>query len=136
MGGFFSQWMHHAYPRECPYPHISGTTEPVEEDVWTKQNGKSARSSDEEIQRLVKEDSAKRATHDANEEYVELLPWVHEEELLVERATLSPTPASAGPDTMRNLVAFAAVASMALILVRSLKFTQSLSHDVPHKLYV
>jgi hypothetical protein len=135
-GRLFSQWMHHAYPRECPYPHISGTTEPVEEDVWTKQNGKSARSSDEEIQRLVKEDSAKRATHDANEEYVELLPWVHEEELLVERATLSPTPASAGPDTMRNLVAFAAVASMALILVRSLKFTQNLSNDVPHKLYV
>merc|ERR1719265_1738084 len=21
----FSQWMHFAYPRECPYPHISGT---------------------------------------------------------------------------------------------------------------
>lgn len=25
-GRLFAQWMHHAYPRECPYPHVSGTT--------------------------------------------------------------------------------------------------------------
>jgi len=24
-GRLFTQWMHHAYPRECPYPHLSGT---------------------------------------------------------------------------------------------------------------
>merc|ERR1719384_758931 len=27
-GRLFAQWMHHAYPRECPYPHMSGTTQP------------------------------------------------------------------------------------------------------------
>jgi hypothetical protein len=27
-GRLFAQWMHHAYPRECPYPHVSGTTNP------------------------------------------------------------------------------------------------------------
>ena len=27
-GRLFAQRMHHAYPRECPYPHISGTTRP------------------------------------------------------------------------------------------------------------
>mmetsp|Transcript_119966 Transcript_119966/g.195193 ORF Transcript_119966/g.195193 Transcript_119966/m.195193 type:complete len:571 (+) Transcript_119966:80-1792(+) len=27
-GRLFSQWMHFAYPRECPYPHVSGTTDP------------------------------------------------------------------------------------------------------------
>merc|ERR1719162_1929470 len=27
-GRLFAQWMHHAYPRECPYPHMSGTTRP------------------------------------------------------------------------------------------------------------
>jgi len=32
-GRLFAQWMHHAYPRECPYPHISGTTKPqISED--------------------------------------------------------------------------------------------------------
>merc|ERR1719379_1625969 len=25
-GRLFAQWLHHAYPRECPYPHLSGTT--------------------------------------------------------------------------------------------------------------
>merc|ERR1719238_2490774 len=24
-GRLFAQWMHHAYPRECAYPHVSGT---------------------------------------------------------------------------------------------------------------
>ena len=27
-GRLFAQWMHHAYPRECPYPHVTGTTTP------------------------------------------------------------------------------------------------------------
>merc|ERR1719163_363908 len=27
-GRLFAQFMHHAYPRECPYPHVSGTTKP------------------------------------------------------------------------------------------------------------
>jgi hypothetical protein len=28
-GRLFAQWMHHAYPNECPYPHEAGTTNPV-----------------------------------------------------------------------------------------------------------
>ena len=28
-GRLFAQWMHHAYPRECPFPHVSGTTSPM-----------------------------------------------------------------------------------------------------------
>ncbi|CAE8631957.1 unnamed protein product [Polarella glacialis] len=27
-GRLLAQWMHHAYPRECPYPHVSGTKKP------------------------------------------------------------------------------------------------------------
>merc|ERR1719189_2855409 len=25
-GRLFAQWMHHAFPLECPYPHTAGTT--------------------------------------------------------------------------------------------------------------
>merc|ERR1719191_424672 len=25
-GRLFAQWMHHAYPRECPFPHVAGST--------------------------------------------------------------------------------------------------------------
>eukprot|EP00428_Durinskia_dybowskii_P018709 CAMPEP_0170227870 /NCGR_PEP_ID=MMETSP0116_2-20130129/13652_1 /TAXON_ID=400756 /ORGANISM="Durinskia baltica, Strain CSIRO CS-38" /LENGTH=607 /DNA_ID=CAMNT_0010478607 /DNA_START=74 /DNA_END=1897 /DNA_ORIENTATION=+ len=28
-GRLFAQWMHHAYPRECPYPHAAGATKQV-----------------------------------------------------------------------------------------------------------
>jgi len=28
-GRLFSQWLHFAFPRECPYPHISGSTTPL-----------------------------------------------------------------------------------------------------------
>merc|ERR1740121_3146554 len=27
-GRLFMQWMHHAFMRECPYPHAAGTTKP------------------------------------------------------------------------------------------------------------
>merc|ERR1719428_1989877 len=31
--------MHHAYPRECPYPHLSGTTSPVTAEKFQDRNG-------------------------------------------------------------------------------------------------
>jgi len=41
-GRLFAQWMHHAYPRECPYPHLSGATSPQSPDEWKQLNGKSS----------------------------------------------------------------------------------------------
>jgi hypothetical protein len=35
-GRLFALWMHHAYPRECPYPHLSGTTAPMKVDAYIK----------------------------------------------------------------------------------------------------
>jgi len=32
----FAQWMHHAYPRECPYPHVAGKTRPLDIDDWAR----------------------------------------------------------------------------------------------------
>jgi len=33
-GRLFAQWLHHAYPMECPFPHVSGTTSPLAPDEW------------------------------------------------------------------------------------------------------
>merc|ERR1719188_2258132 len=33
-GRLFAQWMHHAYPRECPFPHVLGTTKPVSQEEY------------------------------------------------------------------------------------------------------
>lgn len=31
-GRLFAQWMHHMFPRECPFPHLSGTT--IFQEFW------------------------------------------------------------------------------------------------------
>merc|ERR1719183_3110636 len=38
-GRLFAQWMHHAFPRECPYPHLSDTTNPLMPDEWLRISG-------------------------------------------------------------------------------------------------
>merc|ERR1719291_479467 len=30
----FAQWMHQAFPRECPYPHLAGTTTSLSPKAW------------------------------------------------------------------------------------------------------
>merc|ERR1719231_2109426 len=35
----FAQWMHHAYPRECPFPHVSGTTSQEKPETWSEGSG-------------------------------------------------------------------------------------------------
>jgi len=32
----FLQWLHHAYPRECPYPHVAGKIRPLDVDDWAR----------------------------------------------------------------------------------------------------
>mmetsp|Transcript_9107 Transcript_9107/g.24774 ORF Transcript_9107/g.24774 Transcript_9107/m.24774 type:complete len:597 (+) Transcript_9107:70-1860(+) len=38
-GRLFSQWMHFAYPRECPYPHAAGTTKLMSSEEWSQATG-------------------------------------------------------------------------------------------------
>mmetsp|Transcript_82415 Transcript_82415/g.191435 ORF Transcript_82415/g.191435 Transcript_82415/m.191435 type:complete len:637 (-) Transcript_82415:96-2006(-) len=51
-GRLFAQWMHHAYPRECPYPHEDAN--PMTPDEWMKEAGQEpARASQEEVRQLL-----------------------------------------------------------------------------------
>jgi hypothetical protein len=38
-GRLFSQWMHFAYPLECSYPHVAGTTVPMSYSEWFEKTG-------------------------------------------------------------------------------------------------
>lgn len=92
-GRLFAQWMHHAYPRECPYPHEAGTTSPQTPDEWMKETGRSdSQASAEEMQKQVESDTcASDAPHSScgdEAEEVEL-PWSEAEELLVSRPALA-----------------------------------------------
>lgn len=52
-GRLFAQWMHLAYPRECPFPHISGTIQPKTSKERLAE-GRTTRASKDEMQKYIK----------------------------------------------------------------------------------
>jgi len=38
-GRLFAQWMHHAFPRECPFPHEEGNMSPQTPNEWMQESG-------------------------------------------------------------------------------------------------
>ena len=78
-GRLFAQWLHHAYPRECPYPHVAGKTNPMTADEWMQAKGQGVAASKEEMKRVV---NAKTPQAALNTTTTVTLPWSHEEELV------------------------------------------------------
>merc|ERR1719159_796918 len=72
-GRLFAQWMHHAFPRECPFPHVAGTTTPQAASEWIEQAG-TARATQKEMQKVT----AAIAAAGGIPEDEELTHWTHE----------------------------------------------------------
>jgi len=51
----FAQWMHHAFPRECPYPHEAGTINPQTPDEWMRVKGRSTEVSAQQIEQIARD---------------------------------------------------------------------------------
>eukprot|EP00929_Paragymnodinium_shiwhaense_P040350 TRINITY_DN2107_c0_g1_i1.p1 TRINITY_DN2107_c0_g1~~TRINITY_DN2107_c0_g1_i1.p1 ORF type:complete len:583 (-),score=160.69 TRINITY_DN2107_c0_g1_i1:47-1795(-) len=97
-GRLFAQWMHHAYPRECPFPHEAGTYSPLTPDQWMLDKHESAYATRDEMDchvtgncaggaqaiavspdgEVVRQDHARAKDFEYN------LPWLDVEELLQE----------------------------------------------------
>merc|ERR1719211_825799 len=60
-GRLFAQWMHHAYPRECPYPHLSGTVRAQRAAEFKEQSQKSPTLKTEQIPKIVEKHKADQA---------------------------------------------------------------------------
>jgi hypothetical protein len=117
----FTQWMHHAYPRECPYPHVSGTTSQESAETWTDGNGGNATATEEELMQFTS-NTIDISPTETVEDIHDLMMWTHDEELLIVRPALVPVAKSSGWITvLRNVVLFAALASVMLGLVHSVK---------------
>jgi len=111
-GRLFAQWMHHAFPATCPYPHEAGTTNPQTPDEWMAENGHTEiKASTDEVEAVVskaknrgfgnwdKEAKDKETTSAKDyeqysygskgkasaSEFPSELPWTDVEELLVVR---------------------------------------------------
>merc|ERR1719336_1138373 len=93
-GRLFAQWLHHAYPRECPYPHMSGTTSAMSLTEWVDQNG-AERASREEMWQHAYSEVAPEGNVSGNESGSvrnQPLQWSAEEELVMS----TPAPSSLG----------------------------------------
>jgi len=80
-GRLFAQWMHHAFPRECPFPHEAGHENGRTPDAWINQ---AARASEEDMMAHVEGDaSTQKFQKGKNRHFDETeLPWTDAEELL------------------------------------------------------
>jgi len=109
-GRLFAQWMHHAYPLECPYPHASGTMSPLTPDEWMEQSGHSQVEADRrDRMRFIKQKEAEDVADVS-------VPWTVHEELVVRHKL--PKAGRAG-NLVRKLAAFMAVVALAVVLVRA-----------------
>jgi len=116
-GRLFSQWMHHAYPRECPYPHVTGEGSPLAPDEWMNQTLRDA----------TKKDMRKYAAHSRDPLAASAgstggsdgeLPWLAVEELFVHHRE-APLATMAG--TLRSMMHYTLLLSVALGLARTFK---------------
>merc|ERR1719335_68129 len=77
-GRLFAQWMHHAFPNECPHPHVSGTTAPKTTVAFKKSGGKVKVTAEERAKYIA----AHTSRTESRENDMERLLWSEEEELL------------------------------------------------------
>jgi len=82
-GRLFAQWLHHAYPRECPYPHVAGTTHPQNMDDWLKSTGRDGMASAADMARHAGSDAQLWKRPGSASRPVESAPWNYQEELFV-----------------------------------------------------
>jgi len=87
-GRLFAQWMHHAFPRECPFPHQDSGANPQTPDEWMKHSGHAtSKASEDEMNAHVgrgideKPKGSEARQHHHFEEHE--LPWSESEKLLV-----------------------------------------------------
>lgn len=78
-GRLFTQWMHHAYPRECSFPHVAGALQPLYPLEFATTFG-------HEILEATQAEMQKHADQgeQAGEGEELVLPWSPEEELVAE----------------------------------------------------
>jgi len=113
-GRLFAQWMHHAYPRECRFPHESGTINPLNQQEYTKLFGMDAEVSDDEILNHVNKTLTPLQAKSV------MLPWTSSEELIAHHTGGSGVE-SRTSSSIQVVVFLAAILSAAFPLLHASK---------------
>eukprot|EP00929_Paragymnodinium_shiwhaense_P042967 TRINITY_DN2214_c1_g6_i1.p1 TRINITY_DN2214_c1_g6~~TRINITY_DN2214_c1_g6_i1.p1 ORF type:complete len:567 (-),score=154.87 TRINITY_DN2214_c1_g6_i1:104-1804(-) len=140
-GRLFAQWMHHAYPRECPYPHLSGSTNPLTQERWIEAYGESSlEQGEDEIRKLVAQADARKQSEEGDKAVT--MPWSSEEELFVGHHSIfevreAGSKSYAGRGFMLVLAPVAALAALAKFYTPNAKPKGLPQQDVAnHKYFV
>jgi len=107
-GRLFAQWMHHAYPRECPFPHLSGTINPLRVEEWAAEPGNEVVASHDEMTQHIEAPRPHYSDDEADDDG-ECAPWMEDEEILAPHspASLKKNAESSVPVTLWALSAVA-----------------------------
>jgi len=112
-GRLFAQWLHLAYPMECPFPHVAGATRPATATEWAERTGQSTTLDAAEMARHIEEAPARGAGRGPEEGVCGM--WAMEEALVSGPAGAA---AARGRGTasavLRGVIFAAAVASAGL----------------------
>jgi len=134
-GRLFAQWMHHVYPRECPYPHLTGTTDGMMPEDWKKEHGHDGSATDEEMQAHVDRAAKETDVQVQGDLAVEdLMPWSHEEELIVVRPVITEQSLRSGGSMwamLRGVAFLTASGSFAYGMIRTLPKISQLGSGAP-----
>jgi len=87
-GRLFAQWMHYAFPHECPYPHMSKKFNPLTEKDWVKLNaGESTTVTHEELARIeMVLDKSMEESMEEEEVLDPMAMWTWDDEMLTGEA--------------------------------------------------
>merc|ERR1719436_1218045 len=122
-GRLLAQWMHLAYPRECSFPHVTGTTGPQRAEDWIASGQKVPASREEMRQHIESSPRRSRARADeagSGEEGGECGLWSMEEELVSVHSLAPPRAAAAGGPPGSVARALRGVALVASVLTLTL----------------
>jgi len=113
-GRLFVQWMHHAYPRECSFPHVIGASNRMSLSEWMAFHDTDyVEASEQEMALLVN-------VIDVDTMALDALPWTMTEELVAGHVGMMElSPPSLSSRGLRFLLAVLVVFSLILPMVRS-----------------
>jgi hypothetical protein len=108
-GRLFAQWMHFVFPRDCPYPQVSGTTAPVNIYRFTSDKSVEYYAKDKEMLKYALRKQRKDVP-------MYSAPWSYQEELVVPLESHSVL----GSDVIHCSVAITALSVVIFGLFRTL----------------
>eukprot|EP00928_Gymnodinium_smaydae_P061939 TRINITY_DN458_c0_g1_i2.p1 TRINITY_DN458_c0_g1~~TRINITY_DN458_c0_g1_i2.p1 ORF type:complete len:559 (-),score=125.30 TRINITY_DN458_c0_g1_i2:114-1790(-) len=102
-GRLFAQFLHHAYPRECPYPHLSVSKAVQRNDTWITRQTDEASVSKSFVKKYMQHAILMEGNATAPVDGKQELPWTDEEDLFMHSVQLESSASATAAQAEANL---------------------------------